>query len=133
VVGKVEAAIDPDALLRDVEVVLRRHGPVALGGHPLSLDSSGGSHSEDSRRRTRALCLRCMVAMTWGVARGVSSEWGRSGWGFVVEKDDGVVAQMRVRARYCRCLVCVAGLCVCVHVVGDGRHAQDSTATIMPR
>jgi hypothetical protein len=37
VVGKVETAIYPDALLRDIDVLLRICGPLALGGDPLSL------------------------------------------------------------------------------------------------
>lgn len=36
-VGKVEAPIDPDALLRNLNIVLRGHGPVSLSGNPLSL------------------------------------------------------------------------------------------------
>ena len=51
--GKVETAINPDALLRDIDVVLRVHGPLTLRGNPFSLLTNqtfataccGGSHS----------------------------------------------------------------------------------------
>ena len=37
VVGKVEAAVDPDAVVRDWHVVLGIDGPLAFGGDPFSL------------------------------------------------------------------------------------------------
>jgi len=69
-VSKVETAIDPYALLRNLDVFLRVHRPLSLCGNPLSLcfvsclRSLGGG----GWCRTRALCLRCIV--TWGSWRG---------------------------------------------------------------
>lgn len=37
VVGKVEAAVDPDAVVRNGHVLLGIDGPLALGGDPFSL------------------------------------------------------------------------------------------------
>lgn len=37
VVGKVETAIDPYALLRNFNIFLRVNWPLSLGGNPLSL------------------------------------------------------------------------------------------------
>jgi hypothetical protein len=93
VVGKVEAAIHPDALLRDFGVVLRAHWPGALGGHPLSLagwlgrcaqqhggcdtysgalsalHGGGGGGGNGSSSSNRRCCSRVLaaVAMTWVV------------------------------------------------------------------
>lgn len=39
VVGKVEAAVDPDTVVRDGHVLLGIDGPLALGGDPFSLRS----------------------------------------------------------------------------------------------
>jgi hypothetical protein len=44
VVGKVETSIDPYALLGNFNVFLRVHGPLSLGGNPLSLCFVSGLH-----------------------------------------------------------------------------------------
>jgi hypothetical protein len=46
VVGKVEAAIDPYALLRNFDIFLRVHGPLSLGGNPLSSCALSALHRE---------------------------------------------------------------------------------------
>jgi hypothetical protein len=38
VVGKVEATVHPDALLRNLDIVLRVDWPIALGRHPFTLN-----------------------------------------------------------------------------------------------
>ena len=43
-VGKVETSIDPYALLGNFNVFLRVHGPLSLGGNPLSLCFVSGLH-----------------------------------------------------------------------------------------
>jgi len=70
VVGKVETAIDPYALLRNFNIFLRVHGPLSLGGNPLSLClvSCLRGHGRGCRARTRALCRRCIVSGVAGLA-----------------------------------------------------------------
>jgi hypothetical protein len=71
VMAEVEAAVDPDAGLVDVDVVLRANGPLPLGGDPFALCSlvRRGCGGRRAVVRTFALCLRIMAGSGCGVLR----------------------------------------------------------------
>jgi hypothetical protein len=70
--GKVEAAVNPDALLVYFNGLLGRNGPLPLGGDPLALGKAVSGQAVRGRRAashcaeadvygTFALCLRSMA------------------------------------------------------------------------
>ena len=63
VVGKVEAAVDPDAVLRHLDVLLRVDRPLALGRDELSLDGQRYAWKR-SEQHTFALWRRCRLDMS---------------------------------------------------------------------
>lgn len=56
-VSEVEAAVDPDAVLRDRDVFLGINGPLAGRGDPFTLGQSANA-SNTASKLTRALCRR---------------------------------------------------------------------------
>lgn len=63
VVGKVEAAVNPDALLRDLDVLLGVDRPLALGGDPFTLSM------------VNRLLLRVFAGQAVVLGRSVCAAW----------------------------------------------------------
>ena len=82
-VGKVKAAVYPDAVLRHLDIFLRVDRPGALGGNPLSLLSLVPPSAVWGRgcKQTFALCLRCkldMLVMNYGEQKNTNANVGSS-------------------------------------------------------
>jgi hypothetical protein len=80
--AKVEAAVDPYAVVGDVDVFLRRNRPLPFGRHPFSLRNCQKTYHDrvgSTKRKgqvTFALCLRIMFVAGW---RGTVGREGQGG------------------------------------------------------